>query len=177
MIAAYKFLKRCPVEERNGSLYVGGVRLAFDDATGRLANTSFYRVEEAVAAEAQARGENMPVALVHTSGWLRRCARCRSPFLGHYAATLCSEECRMAQQRDHVRKAWPRRSAREIARRDAARAARVAVCRQCGGPIVGTERPSRRLFCSTRCRMRAHRAIFRESGEKLVIRNVKLDRT
>jgi hypothetical protein len=83
LFASYGFIYSRPVEERDGAFYVAGVRLHPDDlGVAFSASLTAYRekslrrsgvpipervywaLDDAIAAEAQAAGRNMPVSLV-----------------------------------------------------------------------------------------------------------------
>jgi hypothetical protein len=169
-----KFISRLTVEERDGGLYVAGVRIhpaneqvAFAAATDAsrekslrrygapISERSYWAIDDALNAEAEAQGSNQPVGLV---GGLRlkRCARCRVWFIAPAPVRLCSDGCRAAAKRQS--------NAKQIAKRtEAGRRRRESLqveCRQCGAPIAASR--STRSFCSPACRQAAYRA--RRSG-------------
>jgi endogenous inhibitor of DNA gyrase (YacG/DUF329 family) len=162
MITPFKSVTRCAVERRDGRLYVAGARLivpALDPgvagwpASGMtLDDRTLDRIDDALTAEAQAAGSNIPVGLDSMSR-LHKCVRCGAPFVAHASARLCSGECRIAFKRASQRRA----SAKRTIKRDERRAALMIRCRQCGDPV---ERASRRqrAFCSNACRQAAYRA-------------------
>jgi hypothetical protein len=169
MITPLKSVSRCAVEERDGRLYIAGVGIdvsaeiegwrAFADARrsfGRsgvlLDDRTLDRIDDALTAEAQAAGSNMPVCISAMSR-LHRCVGCGAPFIAHPAARLCSPECRTGFKRASQRKASEKRTIRRGERRAALRVR----CRQCGEPV---ERASRRqrVFCSNACRQASYRA-------------------
>jgi len=169
MIAPFKSVSCCAVEEQDGRLYVAGVQInvsaergawrAMDDARrsfSRLGVTlderTVWLIDDALTAKAQAAGSNMPVGLDPRSR-LHRCVRCGAPFIAHPAARLCSSECRTASKRASQRKA----SAKRTIKRDERRAALQVRCRQCGEPVESASRASR-AFCSNACRQAAYRA-------------------
>jgi hypothetical protein len=166
----HRFISRCPVEERDDGLYVAGVRFragdervafaAAQDARQQqslrlsglpLSEPTLDRIDDALTAEAQAAGSNMPVGL-SSKARLHRCVGCGAPFIAPPSARLCSDECRDAGKRES--------RAREIAkrsqRRNERRAALNVECRQCGKPVEGPSR-STRGYCSNACRQAAYR--------------------
>jgi endogenous inhibitor of DNA gyrase (YacG/DUF329 family) len=154
MITPFKSVSRCAVEERDGRLYVAGVRIivSAERSSAPLDDNTLYRIDAALTAEAKAVGSNMPVCISAMSR-LHRCGECGAPFIAHASARLCSAECRIAVRRAAQRRA----SAKLTVRRDARRAGLQVRCRQCGEPVEGALRASR-AFCSNACRQSAYRA-------------------
>jgi hypothetical protein len=123
-----------------------------------ISDRTIWRIEDALNAEAQAAGSNMPVALDHRAR-LKRCVRCGAPFIAPAPVRLCSETCRDESKRESLAKHLAKR-AQERERR---RAALKVACRHCGQPV---EKPSRstRGYCSNACRQAAYRTRFHASG-------------
>jgi hypothetical protein len=116
-----------------------------------LDDGALIAIDDALIAEAQAAGANMPVA-VHPSARLHWCVGCNAPFVAHPAARLCSAECKTAFKRASQRKA----SAKRTVKRDERRAGLRVRCRQCGEPVQASR--STKAFCLAKCRLAAYRA-------------------
>jgi hypothetical protein len=152
-ISPRQFVARLPVEERGsrlGGLYALGVQLWLEPPC-RIPEDLYWRIYDALAAERQAAGVNMPVALCRAV-WLHRCRRCNAPFIGPSEARLCSDECRAAATRDALARSKAKRAAGAIPSPKVR--GRIA-CHACGKP-TGRSRPTRR-YCSVKCRVAWHR--------------------
>ncbi len=151
MITPFRSVSRCAVEERDGRFYVAGTRIHVS-AGVTLDDSTVWRIDDALTAEAQEAGSNMPVCLSHKATRLIRCGACGAPFIAHPAARLCSPACRLKASRASQRKA----SAKRTIERDERRAALLIRCRQCGEPVQASR--STKAFCSAACRVAAARA-------------------
>jgi hypothetical protein len=154
-----KFIAHLPVEERprpdgEAILTACGVSVWFPGMergkSSRIPDRLSWKIDDALSAEAQADGVNMPVEL-HPNVWLHWCRRCQRPFIGLSGAKICSDECRTLAKRDSIRKA----SAKRGRRRAEASEARTSACRHCGEHLPA--RRSSKRFCSVKCRVAAHR--------------------
>jgi predicted nucleic acid-binding Zn ribbon protein len=98
----------------------------------------------------------------HLWGALRllRCVQCDGLFVGHHAATLCSDECQRSRLAAK-RRFRPSRISRTVRRRQARQA---LTCVVCGAPL-DAERSNRKC-CSDRCRQRRHRIGLLTIGEE-----------
>jgi hypothetical protein len=139
--AIRRWIRRCPVEVRDGKLFAAGVPLrvavverhAYEGraSTGRveigarLTEASFDAVEDALNAQAVAHGVDQPVGLT-LQVRLRQCASCGAPFLGEWTSRLCSTECCL----NSLAKAESKQRAKRTQARAEARAERT--CRRCG---------------------------------------------
>ena len=157
-----QFVTRLPVEERNGRLYALGVPLWLEPPC-RIPEDLNWKIDDALNAERQAAGVNMPVALV-SSIWLHRCRRCNVPFIGPSEARLCSDQCRAEAKRNAVRKSKAKRAGRHESRNATGRR---FVCRQCG-KRTGAAR-STKQYCSMRCRVAAHRRVPAQPPEPMTL--------
>jgi hypothetical protein len=167
MIGYYKFIDRIPIEERDGRLYAAGVcitpesphelaeRVQGSPISGfRISEDAWWRLDAALAAEAEAAGENLPVAFDPKAVRVHRCLACKAMFLARTAARTCSDECRQTlkratQQRYRQRQTKAMRAAAMQRWRAKKRTQRLATlaelrCRQCGAPIEGANDRRRR---------------------------------
>ncbi len=129
---------RFAVTELDGQLFAGDVQITTASAYHKVGALLAPDVRAALGLTDHAR--------------LHRCDACGSTFVAHFAARLCSPECRAAARLHVEAKAAEKR--REL---HAWIMQNNKQCRHCGGPIEGARRVSRRS-CSAACRQAAHRS-------------------
>jgi hypothetical protein len=138
------FDERFPVVKKDGGLFSGSVRVSIScamyDGRARLSEET----RDALGLFAHAR--------------LICCDACKTRFIAHFAARMCSPECRAAGRKKFYRKAIEKRSAFRAWKR---KHGDDVLCKRCENAIDGAERRSR-LFCSNACRQAAYRSASRE---------------
>lgn len=128
------------------------------------------KIDHALNAKAIADGVNMPVGL--TPGvWLKRCRRCKAPFIDLPHVRLCSDACRLEAKRDAALRSKAKRAGRAWRERRSDERG-DSICGQCGKRRRAL-RMTRR-FCSVKCRVAAHRGVPAQPPEPMTLE--ELDR-
>jgi hypothetical protein len=130
------------------------VQLSGGAQTGHLPDAVYCAIDTALNVKAVASGSNMPVAL-DPSVWLHRCRRCKAPFIALPRTRLCSDDCRALAKHDAAMRSKAKRAGRAVDERLSGSGSQRFVCAQCGKRSTAFR--STKLFCSTKCRVAAHR--------------------
>lgn len=139
--------------------------------TGHLPDAVYCAIDNALNAKAVAAGSNMPVALDPTV-WLHRCRRCKAPFIALPRTRLCSDGCRALAKHDAAMRSKAKRAGRAVDERLSGSGSQRFVCAQCGKRSTAFR--STKLFCSTKCRVAAHRGAPAADCEPMTVE--ELDR-